>query len=260
MLREMALRDMNRPSVLFHGLSNESTGTDEREAALRALHEVDREIDGTRLTGQAAYGSTPDDPTQAPLDVAGYTFYYGVFYGSDPLRDTAAALREAHDRHPTKPILALEFGRWADGPDGPERQGRIFAQTFLAFDLRSGAREAGYVGATVWWALEDFTTMRPGIRIEHFGLFDAAGSPRPAAQEAARLFAAEAGAGAEQQIDADVARAEVTGPQQDTDLRLFAYLAYALAFSVGTLGLALALLVRRGGRAIGTMPTGRLRL
>jgi len=45
MLREMALRDMNRPSVLFHGLSNESTGTDEREDALSILHEIDREIE-----------------------------------------------------------------------------------------------------------------------------------------------------------------------------------------------------------------------
>ena len=86
MLREMALRDMNRPSVLFHGLSNESTGTDEREAALRELHDIDREMDGTRLTGQAAFGLMPTDPTQAPLDVSGFTFYYGVFYGAHPDR------------------------------------------------------------------------------------------------------------------------------------------------------------------------------
>ena len=66
MLREMALRDMNRPSVLFHGFANESTGTDERTDALAELHEVDRAIDGTRLTGQAAYGWQPEDPTPRP--------------------------------------------------------------------------------------------------------------------------------------------------------------------------------------------------
>src|SRR5690606_29992322 len=38
MLREMALRDMNRPSVLFHGLANESTGERERRDALAELH------------------------------------------------------------------------------------------------------------------------------------------------------------------------------------------------------------------------------
>ena len=58
MLREMALRDMNRPSVLFHGFANESTGEQERTDALRELHEVDRAIDGSRLTGQVAYGPT----------------------------------------------------------------------------------------------------------------------------------------------------------------------------------------------------------
>ena len=79
LLREMALRDMNRPSVLFHGLANESTGDAERTDALAELHEVDREIDGTRLTGQAAYGWDPTDATHGPLDVAGFTFYHGVF-------------------------------------------------------------------------------------------------------------------------------------------------------------------------------------
>src|SRR5438477_248670 len=84
MLSEMDLRDMNHPSVLFHGLANESTGGIEREQALATLHNLDRALDGTRLTGQAAYGSEPDDRTSRPLDVAGLTTYYGVFYGPDP--------------------------------------------------------------------------------------------------------------------------------------------------------------------------------
>ena len=62
---------MNHPSVLFHGLANESTGGIEREQALTTLHSLDRALDGTRLTGQAAYGSEPDDRTSRPLDVAG---------------------------------------------------------------------------------------------------------------------------------------------------------------------------------------------
>src|SRR5207253_1059429 len=70
MLSEMDLRDMNHPSVLFHGLANESTGGTEREQALASLYNLDRAIDGTRLTGQAAYGNQPDDQTSRPLDVA----------------------------------------------------------------------------------------------------------------------------------------------------------------------------------------------
>ena len=113
MLREMALRDMNRPSVLFHGFANESTGTDERTDALAALHEVDRAIDGTRLTGQAAYGWQPDDPTHAPLDVVGFTMYHGVFYGSEPVRTRVA--RCAPRTRPTRRSRSWRSSS-ADGP------------------------------------------------------------------------------------------------------------------------------------------------
>src|SRR5688500_8842802 len=138
MLREMALRDMNRPSVLFHGFANESTGDDERTDALAELHDIDRAIDGTRLTGQAAYGWRPDDPTHAPLDVAGFTFYHGVFYGDDPALDTRRALMQAHDAYPDKPIMVLEFGRWADLPADEERQRTIFDETYTAIERLRG--------------------------------------------------------------------------------------------------------------------------
>jgi hypothetical protein len=248
MLREMALRDMNRPSVLFHGLSNESTGTDERLAALRELHDIDRAIDGTRLTGQAAYGSVADDPTHAPLDVAGFTFYYDVFYGPDASTGTARALFTAHRTHPAKPVLALEFGRWADGSGGPEEQARIFEETYPQFAFRSSER-GGYVGATVWWTLEDFTTMMPGIAVEHFGLYRPDGRPRPAAGAAVRLFEARSGQGDVQQIEPDVERAEVIRQPGVTDLRLFGYLGYGLGVSLAVLTAWLGLLLRRGGRA-----------
>ncbi|MGH2455997.1 MAG: glycoside hydrolase family 2 TIM barrel-domain containing protein, partial [Candidatus Limnocylindria bacterium] len=250
MLREMALRDMNRPSVLFHGLANESTGTDERLAALRTLHQVDRQVDGTRLTGQASYGFAPDDPTHAPLDVAGYTFYYGVFYREDAAIGTARALAEAHAAHPGKPLLILEFGRWADDAGGPALQQRIFEETYAELDARSVER-GGYVAAAVWWALEDFATMRPGIGVEHFGLFDAAGEPRPAAASAARLFSAVAGEGVEQMIASEVERASVAR-EPEADLRLVGYLGFALLFSIGLLGITVAALTHRGGRATGT--------
>lgn len=248
MLREMALRDMNRASVLFHGLSNESTGTDERESALRTLADIDREIDGTRLIGQAAYGSMPDDPTHGPLDVAGFTFYYDVFYGADAAADTAAALTLAQRTNPGKPVMALEFGRWADGADGPRRQARVLEVTYPEL-LRRSSERGGYVGAAVWWTLEDFTTMVPGIGIEHFGLFDPSGQARPAAEAAMRLFAAAGGSGDLQQIESDVGRAEVVRQLTGPDLRLLGYLAYGLALSLAILGGLLVILLRRGGRA-----------
>jgi beta-glucuronidase len=248
MLREMALRDMNRPSVLFHGLSNESTGAEAREAALRTLHDIDRTIDGTRLTGQAAYGSMPSDATHAPLDVAGFTFYYDVFYGSDAATGTARALAAAHRAHPGKPVLALEFGRWADGEGGSAEQARIFTETYEQFAYRS-SRLGGFVGASVWWTLEDFTTMMPGIAVEHFGLFQPDGKPRPAAADATRLFEGNAGAGVIEGSASDVERAEVVRDTIAPDLRLLGYLAYALGVSLLALAGVLALMLRRGGRA-----------
>jgi beta-galactosidase len=250
MLREMALRDMNRPSVLFHGLTNESTGEEPRAEALAELHRISYEIDGTRLTGQAAYGSIPDDPTHHALDVVGFTFYYGVFYGTDAAADTARALEVAHDTYPDKPILILEFGRWADDRDGPERQQRVFDETYPELAARSALRPDGYVSAAVWWTLEDYTTMLPGILVEHFGLFAYDGSRRPVAESVSQRFARApvAGAGVEQRITSEARVATVTERGLD-DWRLIAYLGYGLLVSVGLLSVLLLALVRLGGRA-----------
>jgi beta-galactosidase len=251
MLREMALRDMNRPSVLFHGLANESTGTDERTDALTELHAVDREIDGTRLTGQAAYGWQPDDPTSAPLDVAGFTMYHGVFYGSEPGPDTRRALRVAHDANPDKPILALEFGRWADREVDEVRQRVVFEETYAALEQFRADRPGGFVSAAVWWTLHDFATQLGGIGVEQFGLYRPDGTLRPAGVAADASFNAPAGRGPLQMIDPELERARVRPIREVGEWALAGYLAYGLGLSTATIGLAVLLLTRRGGRAIG---------
>jgi beta-galactosidase len=190
LLTEMALRDMNRPSVLFHGLSNESTGGQERTDALAALRSVDRDVDGTRLTGQAAYGFDAADGTSDPLDVVGITSYFGVFYGVDPEADTAAALDAAHARYPKKPVMVLEFGHWADTRADEAEQTRIFRATSAAIGPRRGTLPGGFVGSMVWWSLDDYLTSRPGITVERFGLFAEDGTRRPVAAVAADAFAA----------------------------------------------------------------------
>ena len=250
MLREMALRDMNHPAVLFHGLANESTGQAERNDALRTLHDIDRKIDGTRLTGQAAYGSEPADPTQAPLDVAGYTFYYGVFYGASAAAGTEQALQIARRTNPGKPILALEFGRWSDGRNGPLLQQAIFTETYPAFERHADVRDGGFVGLATWWTLEDYLTMRPGILVEHFGLYDATGAGRPAADSATRAFAATAGKGAQLGIESSVRAARVD-VSSGADWTLFIQLGYALLVAFGLLAVVLGALLAGGGRAIG---------
>ena len=251
MLREMALRDMNRPSVLFHGLANESTGADERAAALAELHEVDRAIDGTRLTGQAAYGWDPADATHAALDVAGITSYQGVFYGDDPRTDTRRALREVNAANPGKPVMILEFGRWADEPADEARQRVIFEETYVAIEEVRSDRPGGFVSGAAWWTLHDFATQIAGIGVEDFGLYRPDGSLRPAGEAAMAAFNADAGEGSELALDPDLVRprAEVTTGIGDWTLAL--YLGYAFAFVTALLGTAVMVMTRRGGRSVG---------
>jgi len=249
MLREMALRDMNRPSVLFHGLSNESTGEEARSHALAELHEIDRAIDGTRLTGQAAYGFAPADPTNAPLDVAGFTFYHGVFYGSDAASDTAAALDAAHAANPGKPVMILEFGRWADGHEGESEQRRVFDETAPAIVARRATLPGGYVSAGTWWALEDYTTLRPKLEVEHFGLFAPGGVARPAAASARGLFGSLPTGDGGGPIAPVVPGGRVTAlPPSEAGWLLLGYLGYGVAVSLALLGGLFAVLLRRGGR------------
>ena len=248
MLREMALRDMNHPSVLFHGLSNESTGEDQRTEALKELHEVDRGIDGTRLTGQAAYGFNPADTTSSPLDVAGYTFYHGVFYGSDAAADTQAALATAHATYPKKPIVILEFGRWADGAAGPGLQRDVFAATSRPLLADRSTVAGGYVSAAVWWTLEDYATLRPNITVEHFGLFAAEGEARPVVDAVREAFS-DLPVGLAPAAVPPVPGGRAADPTSTpSGPLLLAYFAYGLAGALAVLGVAFAVMVRRGGR------------
>jgi beta-glucuronidase len=246
MLSEMDLRDMNHPSVLFHGLANESTGGIEREQALATLHNLDRALDGTRLTGQAAYGSQPDDRTSGPLDVAGLTTYYGVFYGPDAGPGTSRALQIAHATFPRKPIIILEYGRWSDTLADLEEQRRILADTYEAAASDLDTNPSGFVGAAVWWTLDDYWTQRPGVKIEHFGLYAPNGDPRPAGLQAAELFAGGAGQGAKQKI---VSSATGQARNAAPSLRFVGYLAYALVVALAIpAAILLVLLVTRPRR------------
>ncbi|MCV0403577.1 MAG: beta galactosidase jelly roll domain-containing protein [Chloroflexi bacterium] len=250
MLREMALRDMNRPSVLFHGFANESTGGEERADAMRVMHEVDREIDGTRLTAQVAYGWAPDDPTHDALDVAGFTFYHGVFYGDEPSTDTGPALFAARDANPGKPIMILEFGRWADEAWDEERQRVIFADTYEAIERLRGDRPYGFVAGATWWTLRDFATQIAGIGVEDFGLYRPDGTLRPAGEVAVDAFSAPAGRGDALALEPDLDRARVAPVATVGEWTLALYLAYAVGFTVVTLGTAVLVLAWRGGRAV----------
>ena len=244
MLAEMDLRDFNRPSVLFHGFANESTGGPERISALDTLRALDRRIDGTRLTGQAAYGSDPTDPTSAGLDVAGYTLYSGVLYGGR-LSGLAVqtALMEAHRTYPKKPLMIMEFGHWAnDQPDQAQQQ-RVFNTYYSQLTAHLDTSPGGFVAASVWWSLDDYWTQRPGITVEAFGLYRPDGSLRPAGISASRSFALAAPAAPPAPVRSEGIAVAIQ-PSSRHGL-LLAYVAYGLAVPAAALVLAIAVMAGR---------------
>ncbi|MGH7763997.1 MAG: glycoside hydrolase family 2 TIM barrel-domain containing protein, partial [Candidatus Dormibacteraceae bacterium] len=247
MLAEMDLRDFNRPSVLFHGFANESTGGQERVNALNLLNALDHRIDGTRLTGQAAYGTDPTDPTSAGLDVAGYTFYYGVLYGGR-LSGIAigSALAAAHRTYPKKPLMILEYGRWANDPSDLALQQRVFTTYYSQLSPRLDTQSDGYIGASVWWSLDDYWTQRPGITVEAFGLYDPDGKLRPAGLAASRSFSLDAPPAPPPAVRS---KGVATAIQQTARHgRFLPYIAYGVAVPAIALIAVIALLSRWGRR------------
>lgn len=243
MLAEMDLRDFNRPSVLFHGFANESSGEGERVSALNTLRALDRRIDGSRLTGQAMLGTNPADDTSSGLDVAGYTFYYGVLYGGR-LSGVAVlnALMQAHRTYPSKPIMVLEFGYWADTPYDQQQQVRVFntyyAQLSSNFDTQTG----GFVGAAVWWSLDDYYSEKTGVYLERFGLYRPDGAPRAVAATVRESYSITATSQPPQHIrSSGVAVPLVAGERHS---RFLPYIGYAFALPAVLLIVLIALLSR----------------
>lgn len=243
MLTEMALRDFNRPSVMFHGFANESSGGVDRASALRTLKNLDRHIDGTRLVGQSMYGTDPADPTSGDLDVAAYTLYWGVLYGGRLSGvDVQSALQLAHQTYPRKPIMVMEYGHWADNPGDEKQQLRVFntywEQMSGVFDTQQG----GFVGAAVWWTLDDYWTQKPGLSVETFGLYRPDGTMRKAGVEASKVFAETSmAAGPAPGPSKGEAVAIVASPRHSL---LLPYIGYGLAVPAIVLGLLIFLLSR----------------
>lgn len=157
---------------------------------MKTLRNLDRKIDGTRLVGQAMFGTDPTDPTSADLDVAGYTVYYGVLYGGRLSgSDVQAFLQQAHRTYPKKPIMVIEYGHWADNAYDENQQVRVFNTYFTQLSAVFGTEPNGFVGGAVWWTLDDYWTQKPGLTVETFGLYRPDGSLRKVGTTASRAFA-----------------------------------------------------------------------
>jgi beta-galactosidase len=166
MWREMIFRDYNRPSVFLWGTCNECLNVPYRQAFIDSVSEdLNARYPDGRMVTQSAAADRPgaNDPSQAVCDVAGWTMYFGVFYGSEFYQGTHDFLEDAHFQYPSKPILDTEFGFWSSENGSNELgQKNCFIQTFNAFEEKAVVNgsgllnPAGFVMAATWWCVFDW--------------------------------------------------------------------------------------------------------
>ncbi|MCA0445787.1 MAG: T9SS type A sorting domain-containing protein [Bacteroidetes bacterium] len=173
MWREMIFRDYNRPSILFWSGQNESLELANRKIFLQTIHtDLDTNYPDGRLVTQSAAADRPgpEDSSQDVVDVAGWTIYFGVFYGTKAEPETRAFLSAAQKAHPNKPIMDTEFGIWdTEAHNMQAKQNEIFDNTFKAFEAYAARSKSGSVSdttalmAATWWCIFDWYRHGNGI-------------------------------------------------------------------------------------------------
>ncbi len=170
MFREMVLSNFNRPSVMFWGTENECPfvwvmQVADYNAMLAADHR-DNYPDGRMITqSPAAQNWKLMSASVPPIDVAGWTMYYGVFYGDDMYSETLEFITEFQKKYPNHPIIDTEFGYWSESDDS-DAQGQVdtvngtwpaFAET-AALDVNGQVNPQGNLIATTWFCVFNWYT------------------------------------------------------------------------------------------------------
>jgi beta-glucuronidase len=171
MFREMALSGANRPSVLLWGTSNESVflwASDIRDYNRRLRDDLHANFpDGRLVTQSPAADPTTWKPmakSEETVDVAGWTTYYGVFYGEDAYAETRDWIGLHREAFPDLPIVSTEFGSWASSEEEYPEQVATATETFRAFAetaalARDGTvNEGGAVAGCIWFTAFDWYT------------------------------------------------------------------------------------------------------
>ena len=174
MFREMVFRDYNRPSILFWSTCNECLDVTNRAEYIQTIQSdiKNNYYDGRLVTQSAAADRPgPQDPSQDICDVAGWTMYFGIFYGSSYNTDTQTFLDTANTDHPNKPIMDTEFGYWSTQSGSTElQQAQVFLLTFKAFQQNAAVNANGtynpngYLVGTMWWCAFDWYTAQTGLQ------------------------------------------------------------------------------------------------
>jgi beta-galactosidase len=180
MWREMIFSQYNRPSVILWSTQNESKDVELRLAYNRRLvHDLRERFDDGRLVTQSAAADQPGahDPSMEPLDVAGWTMYFGIFHGSTYYEGTRSFLEAAHAAYPDKPILNTEFGHWT-GEEGAEESKQLatYEDTLRALmekatvSMGGTLRSEGFVAGIDFWIMYDWY-VNHNQWIDTFGIY-----------------------------------------------------------------------------------------
>lgn len=166
MWREMIFSQYNRPSVIMWSTQNESKDVKLRKKYNENLvNEVKNSYRDGRLITQSAAADQPgfEDESMEPLDVAGWTMYFGIFHGSTPYEGTRDFIEKAHQKWPNKPIMNTEYGIWSNADNSfLHKQVEIYRDVQLALIEKATVtpqghtNENGYVAAIDYWTVYDW--------------------------------------------------------------------------------------------------------
>ncbi|BET66782.1 glycoside hydrolase family 2 protein [Opitutales bacterium ASA1] len=168
MLAEMIRRDVNRCSIVFWSVANETPTREDRTRFLRRLLDDARTLDDTRLltaalhaTFDASVGTNTvliDDPLGAYVDVIAFNRYEGWYGPRTPDQIDEVQWRSAFG----KPLVFSEFGADAlYGLHGPrhERYTEAYQAWVYERTLAMTERMPHLVGVSPW-ILKDFRSPR----------------------------------------------------------------------------------------------------
>ncbi|RLQ94027.1 glycoside hydrolase family 2 TIM barrel-domain containing protein [Falsibacillus albus] len=166
MWREMVFSHFNRPSIIMWSTQNESKDVKLRKKYNEKLvNEVRTAYNDGRLITQSAAADQPgfDDESMEPLDVAGWTMYFGIFHGSTPYEGTRDFIEKAHQKWPDKPIINTEYGIWSNA-DGSNLQEQVAIYNDVQLALLEKAtvspqgfiNEKGFIAGIDYWTAFDW--------------------------------------------------------------------------------------------------------
>jgi beta-glucuronidase len=205
-VRALVTRDRSHPSVLVWSLGSTNTtrpGGGFRRYVTSATRLV-RQLDPTRLVGLSLRGdpTAPKQSLYTKLDALGVEDYFGWYPGPRGAVANRSSLGPYLDRlhsgYPRQALFVTEFGAEANR-EGPvtEKGTYAFQQDFLAYHLGVFATRP-FINGAILSSLKDFHVApgydggnpKPDPPVNHMGLVDLAGAPKPGFPAVKALFGA----------------------------------------------------------------------